>query len=142
MGHTRALLYRATMEFRILPFFGFETNNLSVGITNVTANSWVFAPFGTLGVSNVTFTAWIYPVGVQNAWAGIIYDWTGDVGGVSYYGSSNMIGYTWGLNNSSTYNWASGFIPLPNQWSFVAVTISPTQARRARLQHKRSTFRD
>ena len=110
------------------PFFGFETNNLSVGITNVTANSWVFAPFGTLGVSNVTFTAWIYPVGVQNAWAGIIYDRTGDVGGVSYYGSSDMIGYTWGINNAGTYNWASGLIPPTNQWSFVAVTISPTQA--------------
>jgi uncharacterized repeat protein (TIGR03803 family) len=110
------------------PFFGFETNNLSVGISNLTANSWVLAPFGTLGVTNVTFTAWIYPVGVQNAWAGIIYDRTGDVGGVSYYGSSGMIGYTWGLNNAGTYNWASELIPPSNQWSFVAVTISPTQA--------------
>jgi hypothetical protein len=110
------------------PFFGFETNNLSVGISNLTANSWVFAPFGTLGVSNVTFTAWIYPVGVQNAWAGIIYDRTGGVGGVSYYSSSGMIGYTWGGNNANTYNWASDLIPPTNQWSFVAVTISPTQA--------------
>jgi hypothetical protein len=110
------------------PFFGFQTNNLSVGLNDTTANSWVFAPFGTLGVSNVTFTAWIYPNGVQNAWAGIIYNRTGTPGGVGFYSSSQMIGYTWNDANSDTYDWASGLIPPINEWSLVALTISPTQA--------------
>ena len=42
------------------------------------------------------------------------------------YGQAEL-GYNWN-NNSSTYNFHSGLFPPLNTWSFVALTITPTNA--------------
>lgn len=111
------------------PFVGFETDNLSVTTTSSSAGSYVTAPFGNLAGNNssVTFTAWIYPMGDQAAWAGLIVDRGGAIGGMNY-NSQQMLAYTWNNNNANTYNFVSGLVIPPDQWSFVAVAISPTGA--------------
>ena len=42
--------------------------------------------------------------------------------------SSQMLGYTWNSGAADTYNFVSGLTPPQNQWSFVALTISPNEA--------------
>jgi hypothetical protein len=117
------------------PFLGFPGNNSAAGMVNTAAGSWVLAPFGNLGIPNVSFSCWIYPMGSQQAWAGVITSRANGVsgalasgqqqGGVNY-NANQMIGYTWNQNNANTYNWASGLVPPQNQWSLVVVTIQPT----------------
>jgi hypothetical protein len=119
------------------PYLGFPATDFSVDCdATAVSNSWVFAPFGNLAgaddmtISNVTFTCWIYPVGTQNDSLGLIFD-RGGVGGGLDMGqgdSSQMLGYTWNDNNADTYDFVSGLTPPENQWSFVALTIAPTEA--------------
>jgi hypothetical protein len=47
-------------------------------------------------------------------------------GGFGYTGG--QIGYTWNGNSANTYNYRSGLTPPLNQWSFVALVVSPTNA--------------
>ena len=42
--------------------------------------------------------------------------------------ASCQIGYTWNNNNANTYNFRSGFVPPLNQWSFVGIVITLTNA--------------
>ena len=42
--------------------------------------------------------------------------------------SGGQLGYTWNQNNSDTWSWISGLIPPLQQWSFVALVISPQNA--------------
>jgi len=118
------------------PYLGFPATDFSVDCQSADSNSWVFAPFGTLAgpddttIPNVTFTCWIYPVGTQSDSLGLIFD-RGGVGGGLDMGqgdSSQMLGYTWNGNNADTYDFVSGLTPPENQWSFVALTIAPTEA--------------
>jgi hypothetical protein len=52
--------------------------------------------------------------------------------GLGYMGGTrippNEIGYTWNQNNANTYGWPSRLFTPPGQWSFVALTVAPTQA--------------
>ncbi len=110
--------------------------DLSVDIQSSTTNGWVAAPFGTLEgensltIPNLSFACWIYPVGTQNDSLGLIFDRGGAVGGLDMGQgtSSQMLGYTWNSGAADTYNFVSGLTPPQNQWSFVALTISPNEA--------------
>jgi Concanavalin A-like lectin/glucanases superfamily/Immunoglobulin domain/Immunoglobulin I-set domain len=107
-------------------FFGFETNNTGVGVS-VSANSSVAAPFGSLSTNTVTMAMWVNPNGTFDQFAGLLMNrGAGVLGGFGYTG--NQIGYTWNNNNANTYNFRSGFIPPLNQWSFVGVVVTPTNA--------------
>jgi formylglycine-generating enzyme required for sulfatase activity len=110
-----------------VPFAGFQSGNLAASFNNASFGSWVFAPFGSLVIWSVSFTCWIYPDGPQNSWAGLIFDHSG-LAGVSY-NDAQMLGYTWNGGNPDTSSFRSGLFPPTNQWSLVAVTISPTEAR-------------
>jgi hypothetical protein len=116
------------------PFLGFQTSNLSAGISAYAPNSWVLAPFGTLAgpdnltLPNLTFTCWIYPQGTQNAYLGLIFDRGGAVGGLDMGANSGMLGYTWNNNAGNTSGFVSNLTPPQNQWSLAALTITPTQA--------------
>jgi hypothetical protein len=120
------------------PFEGFPATDYSVDISGTETNAWVSAPFGTLegsgGVTmpNLTFTCWIYPVGDQNTSAGLIVDRSGVNGGfdISPSGGATdgMLGYVWNNNASDTYDFVSNLTPPQNQWSLVALAISPEQA--------------
>lgn len=109
------------------PFVGFESTNTGVQIQGTVAGSYVSAPFGANLNTNITICAWIYPSGPQAAWAGLVVDRGGAVGGLGY-NDQQMLGYTWNNNNGNTYGFASGLVIPQDQWSFVAVTISPTEA--------------
>jgi len=106
--------------------FGFETNNSGVGVS-VTANSSVSAPFGSLSTNTVTMAMWVNPNGTFDQFAGLLVNRnSGVAGGFGYTGG--QIGYTWNNNNANTYNFRSGFIPPLNQWSFVGMVVTPTNA--------------
>jgi hypothetical protein len=108
------------------PFFGFNDFNTAVETFITTASSYVTAPIGSLSTNTVTFTAWIYPIGLQESWAGLLVNRNSGVAGGWSYNDQQMLGYTW--NNNTTWSYASGLIPLTNQWNFVACSISPSQA--------------
>jgi formylglycine-generating enzyme required for sulfatase activity len=110
-----------------VPFPGFQSGNVGAGFSSTSTQSWVFAPIGTLGIGSVSFTCWIYPVGVQNSWAGLIFD-RGGAGGLSY-NDAQMLGYTWSGASSDTSSFRSGLTPPTNEWSLVTLTISPTEGR-------------
>jgi hypothetical protein len=120
------------------PFLGFPSPDYDVFISGTNAGSWVLTPFGTLEgsngltIPNVTFTCWINPTGTINGSAGIIFDRGGATGGLDISpngtATAGMLGYVWNNNNGDTYNYASNLLPPENQWSFAALTISPTQA--------------
>ncbi len=107
------------------PYNGFEEGNLCLETATNAAETWATAPFGALGIPNVTFTCWIYPLGLQNAWAGLIVDRTGAQGGLGYNGSQ-MLDYTW--NNNSTWSFTSGLVIPTNTWSFCAMVVAPDGA--------------
>jgi hypothetical protein len=109
------------------PFSGFESSNTAVQTFGATPSSYVSVPFGTIGTNTVTFTAWLYPMGVQENWSGLLVN-RGGIGGGFNYNDQQMLGYTWNNNNAATYGFASGLLIPTNDWSFVAVVISPTNA--------------
>jgi hypothetical protein len=80
----------------------------------------------------VTLTAWVYPFNDIAVYEGVVFTRASTYSkGLNYVAESsrlNMIGYTWNQNNINTYGWASGLVTPPGQWSFVALTIAPTQA--------------
>jgi len=100
-------------------------------------NSGVTLPALNFPATNtITWTAWIYPSSInassttytQAAWTGIITTRSSTyAGGVSYNGQG-MLGYTWNQNNGNTYNFLSQLVIPSNQWSFVAVALSPANA--------------
>jgi hypothetical protein len=107
-------------------FFGFESTNSGVGVS-VIANSSVTAPFGSLSTNTVTMAMWVNPNGTFDQFAGLLVNRnTGVAGGFGYTGG--QIGYTWNNNNANTYNFRSGFVPPLNQWSFVGMVVTPTNA--------------
>jgi hypothetical protein len=108
-------------------FSRFETGNGAVATTVGVANSYVTAPFGSLSTNTVTMCMWVNPVGTNEDYAGLLVNrGSGVAGGFGYTGG--QIGYTWNNNNANTYNFRSGLVPPLNQWSFVALVVTPTNA--------------
>jgi len=117
------------------PFSGFESNNLAVAMNHSATNAgagYVTAPALNLNTNTVTLTAWVYPFTDIALYEGVVFTRASTYAkGLNYIAESsrlNMIGYTWNQNNINTYGWASGLVTPPGQWSFVALTIAPTQA--------------
>lgn len=115
-------------------FPGFESTNTSVGLVNGTDNSWLNVPNLNLNTNAVTITAWINPsAGIGSYWG--LFMWhgaNGDVAGFGFGGnitnSVAELGYNWNSNSASTYNFHSGLYAPLDQWSFVALTITPTNS--------------
>jgi hypothetical protein len=114
-------------------FPGFETTNSCVALVNNENNSFLTAPSLNLNTNTVTITAWINPGGNVGAdWA--LFTWVNgsDKAGFGFGGSSSNnvaeLGYTWDTNSPSTYNFNSGLYPPVGEWSFVALTITPTNS--------------
>jgi hypothetical protein len=107
-------------------FTGFETTNTGVEFYNATANSYVTVPALNLRTNAVTFLAWLYPVGSQADYSGLLMTRNGSTQAGLNYTTSSQIGYTW--NGNTTWTFQSGLVPPQNQWSLVAMVISPAQA--------------
>jgi hypothetical protein len=111
------------------PYFGFASGTLAAAF-NGGDNSWVSLPGLNLNSDIATFTAWIYPTTVtQSGAAGLIFcrDGLGMVSGFDYNPAGTQLGYTWN-NDSGTYAWNSGLTPPADQWSLVALVVTPTNA--------------
>ncbi len=118
------------------PFRGFETNNAGVALKTTAPSGgtgYVTAPALNLNTNTVSIVAWLYPFGPVTNSAGVVFSRGSTYAvGLGYMGGTrippNEIGYTWNQNNANTYNWPSRLLVPPGQWSFVALTVAPTQA--------------
>ena len=109
-------------------FPGLDGGNTALMSTYNVRHSWMFAPPLNLNTNTATFCAWIYPVGSQAGFTGLLQARNGNDVGAFGYGNNNNLGYTWNSNSAATYNFVSGLVPPSNQWSFVALAISPSDA--------------
>jgi hypothetical protein len=112
-------------------FLGFPAINSALGTFSNTPNCYVSASAGSLIATNLTYAMWIKPSGPVENWAGLLMDRGGAGEGFGFGGTTDSTGmselaYTW--NSNSTYTFNSNLFPPSNQWSFVALTIAPTQA--------------
>ncbi len=73
-------------------------------------------------VSNYTVTAWIKPNGTQAAWSSVVMN-SSSPSGLNFTSTSNMLGYHW---NGGGYSWVSNLTAPSNEWSHVALVITPT----------------
>jgi hypothetical protein len=112
---------------------GFESTNTGVTLLNNQNNSFLIAPPLNLNTNAVTITAWINPSVVIGANWGL-FTWVNgsDKAGFGFGGNSSNgvaeLGYVWNSNSPSTYNFHSGLYAPIGQWSFVALTITPTNS--------------
>jgi hypothetical protein len=114
-------------------YVGFESTNIGVTLANNVPNSSLIAPSLNLRTNTVTITAWINPT-TESAYNGLL-TWVNgaDKAGFGFGGNVNgssmaELGYVWSTNNPATVNFHSGLFPPANQWSFVALTITPTNS--------------
>ena len=117
-------------------FGGYTANDLAFESTAGITNSWVTVPPLNFSNNTLTIAAWLYPTytasNTEPDWSGIFMTRTGIAAGMGYGGNSeansDMLAYTWNGNSSATYGFNSGLTIPFNEWSFVAVAISPTNA--------------
>jgi hypothetical protein len=107
-------------------FAGFEITNTGAEFYYNTANSFVTVPALNLRTNTVTFLAWLYPIGSQANYSGLLMTRAGSTQAGLGYTTANQIGYTW--NGNTTWTFQSSLVPPQNQWSLVAMVISPAQA--------------
>jgi hypothetical protein len=118
-------------------FPGFAITNLAARfatndpVSRVTLNPW------HLNTAAMTFTAWANPADpAQVEQAGIVMTGTtnGSFAGIRYYWQTNAttgildIGYAWNDTTGSSIFWDPQFSLPTNQWSFIGVVITPTNA--------------
>lgn len=110
---------------------GFTAANKAVSISSATPGSVRLPPLN-LSTNTVTMTAWVKPSGPQNPYAGIVFQWA-NVPALTSSGlmvgkdGGLQLGYTWN-NTASTYDFPSTISLPANQWSFVALSVSPNSA--------------
>ncbi len=109
-------------------FTGFETNNLAAGF----AGGVVSIPGQSLTTDSATFITWIKRDGNQPARAGIMHQrYTGTpevkATGLGFQDSGNALSYNWN-DIAADYNFNPGFVPPDQEWTFVAVTVTPEDA--------------
>ena len=115
-------------------FVGFETTNTAAGFARNQPNGTLVVPPLNLSSANVTIAAWIYPTAASAAHAGLLINRNLlSVAGLGFGGNFSPstgqaeLGYQWN-NSSSASGFHSGLFPPLNTWSFVALTITPTNA--------------
>ncbi len=112
-------------------FPGFTSANPAMETFANMANSYMTASVGNMIASNLTYAMWIRPVSTVQQFAGLLMDRGGAGEGLGFGGGANDASgtydmtYTWNQNTTSGFN--SYLFPPLNQWSFVAMVISPAQ---------------
>jgi hypothetical protein len=120
-------------------FVGFETTNTAAAFSQGMGNGAVVVPPLNLSSADVTITAWIYPTSYSPLNGGLLVNRTAvSAAGLGFgnhidtnassatYGQTEL-GYVWN-NSSSTYNFHSGLFPPSSTWSFVALSLTPSNA--------------
>jgi uncharacterized repeat protein (TIGR03806 family) len=109
---------------------GFESTNTAAEFTNGLPHSFITLPALNLNTNTVTITAWIYPKGTVSNYSSIVFCRNAsntDACGLDFR-VGGQLGYVWNQGNMNTGNWNSGLVPPTNQWSFVALVVSPNSA--------------
>jgi hypothetical protein len=113
------------------PFNGFPAPELGVWMDNgagiTTTAGCVATTSSNIAATNMTITGWVYPSATNANSTGVIFARTGGYGYGINMGSAEYFSYTW-ANNASTYDWTSGLYIPPNQWSFLALVVTPNNA--------------
>jgi len=107
------------------PFTGFPAGGHAARFSSAASSSWVALTNLPITTNTVTFTMWIYPTNTLGA---LMWDNGASPSGSglgTYYGDGSELGYNWGGNN---WWYQSGLRPPLNQWSFVAMVVTPTNA--------------
>jgi hypothetical protein len=111
-------------------FPGFLANNKAAAFVNGNGVSRITVlPPLNLNTNTVTICAWIYPNGPQANYEGLVFcHGSNTLAGLNYTAftdanGNHTLGYTWNTNV-----WNSQLVPPTNQWSFVALVVSPTNA--------------
>ena len=114
---------------------------MCLGLRNGVTNSFVSVPPLNLNTDSVTITMWVNFLNTPllPSWTGLLM-WrnaSGDAAGFGFGGITNRdtsgnivaeLGYTWNTNSATTYNWNSHLFLEAQVWSFVALTVTPTNA--------------
>ena len=82
---------------------------------------------GSLTATAATFVIWMRRNGTQDDYDGIIYSRSANATGLSVFGTTNKISYTWN-NAVDTYTWDSGLTIPDLTWCMVAVSVTSTSA--------------
>ena len=107
---------------------GFGAGQVKQAMVLNGSSQYAAAPAPAIGTSNATFLCWINRNGSQSSYAGIMFcRGATTVSGLDFNGGNNTLGYHWN-NDSGTYSYSSGLLPPTNQWSLVALVVTPTNA--------------
>ena len=82
---------------------------------------------GSLTATAATFVIWMRRNGTQDDYDGIIYSRSANATGLSFFGTTNKISYTWN-NAVDTYTWDSGLTIPDLTWCMIAVSVTSTSA--------------
>jgi hypothetical protein len=83
---------------------------------------------GSLTTSAATFLVWMKRDGPQDDFDGIMYSRSAAATGLSFFGTTNRLSYTWN-NAANTYTWNSGLTIPDSTWCMVAVSVTSTSAK-------------
>jgi hypothetical protein len=109
-------------------YLEFPANNTAAQIIPNNLNGHVSVSAWNLNTNEVTLTCWIRPAGVAPSWSGLVFTrGNGMMAGLNFNNGTDTAGnrilsYTWG----DFSGWSSELAPPQNQWSFVALVITPT----------------
>ena len=113
---------------------GFNNGNAAALFTHGIGDSRIPVVPWNLNTTNVTITAWIKPSTTEAPQNGLVFcRGSGTVAGLDYGGTPNAatssynLGYHWN-DEAGTYNWDSGITAPQDQWSFVTLVVTPTNA--------------
>jgi hypothetical protein len=82
---------------------------------------------GSITATAATFVIWMRRNGSQDDFDGIIYSRSATATGISFFGITNKISYTWN-NAANTYTWDSGLVIPDLTWCMIAVSVTSTAA--------------
>jgi len=80
-------------------------------------------------VTHFSFTAWVKPEGIQADYSGIFSLGVGEgtnVNVLNFREGNNTLGFHW---NGTHWNLDSNLVVPADQWSYIAITVSPTQIK-------------
>jgi hypothetical protein len=111
------------------PFTGFGSADDVAPMFTGATDSYVSLPSLNLTSANVTITTWIYPtVAQQSADTGLVFNRVASANGLCFADDGESLNYQWN-NDGDLWHYSSGLVPPVNQWSFVALVVTPTNAR-------------
>jgi hypothetical protein len=82
---------------------------------------------GSITATAATFVTWMRRNGPQGNFDGILYSRGSVATGISFFGTTNKISYTWN-DAVNTYSWDSGLTIPDLTWCMVAVSVTSTTA--------------